>query len=296
MRAFCKASAHFHESHTLCISSGGFLRHQHPGVKGDGLPIALPTEKAVAEFLSFTDLPPNTSLGAIPPAQRAVTVRHVAVNGVMAGCPPEFMPLLLAFTEAMKDGDFRRTLASTHAWTPYCWLNGPVARQLGFDCGQGEICEAKNAQLGRLAVASGMPCVYRTFLLTEGVVRDLAAQAQGLREQREAGVGVFRRRLRRRLRQRIQFSYLASVLHGKRVRVLLEEFQLLRAVDVQQNRHMQTCTLALQLRKRGRRIQHTAVKRVDVALHVRQETAHLHAKPILVHLLLDGANRRVAAK
>ena len=115
----------------------------------DGLPVVPPTEQAVAEFLRFTDLPPDRSLGAIPPAQRDVTVRHVAVNGVMAGCPPEFMPLLLAFVEAMKDGDFRRTLASTHAWTPYCWLNGPVARQLGFDCGQGEICEPKNAVLGR---------------------------------------------------------------------------------------------------------------------------------------------------
>ena len=115
----------------------------------DGLPVVPPTEQAVAEFLRFTDLPPDQSLGAIPPAQRDVTVRHVAVNGVMAGCPPEFMPLLLAFVEAMKDGDFRRTLASTHAWTPYCWLNGPVARQLGFDCGQGEICEPKNAVLGR---------------------------------------------------------------------------------------------------------------------------------------------------
>ena len=115
----------------------------------DGLPIVPPTEKAVAEFLRFTDLEPDQSLGAIPPAQRDVTVEHVAVNGVMAGCPPEFMPVLLAFVEAMKDGDFRRTLASTHAWTPYCWLNGPVSRQLGFDCGQGEINEAKNAQLGR---------------------------------------------------------------------------------------------------------------------------------------------------
>ena len=115
----------------------------------DGLPIVPPTERAVAEFLRFTDLPPDRSLGAIPPAQRDVTVRHVAVNGVMTGCPPEFMPILLAFVEAMKDGDFRRTLASTHAWTPYCWLNGPVARQLGFDCGQGEINEPKNAQLGR---------------------------------------------------------------------------------------------------------------------------------------------------
>ncbi len=233
----------------------------------DGLPIVLPTETAVAAFLKFTDLPPDRSLGAIPPAQRDVTVRHVAANGVMAGCPPEFMPLLLAFTEAMKAGDFRRTLASTHAWTPYCWLNGPVARQLGLDCGQGEISEPKNAVLGRfiglamlnlggyrvkenrmgtfgylmpwclaedeaaalrlgwkpwqlqqgfslddstltaasainwgnnlvpatadaerikdmiawdaveksqMAVASGMPCTYRVFLLTEGVAQDLA--------------------------------------------------------------------------------------------------------------------------
>lgn len=233
----------------------------------DGLPVVPPTEKAVAEFLRFTDLAPDRSLGAIPPAQRDVTVRHVAVNGVMAGCPPEFMPLLLAFVEAMKYGDFRRPLASTHAWTPYCWLNGPVARQLGFDCGQGEINEPKNAVLGRfinlamlnlggyrvkenrmgtfgylmpwclvedeavalkagwkpyhmqrgysiddstltaassinwgnnlvpatsdgerikdmmaldaceksqMAVASGMPCTYRTFFITEGVARDLA--------------------------------------------------------------------------------------------------------------------------
>ena len=233
----------------------------------DGLPMIPPTEDAVAEFLEFTDLPPDHSLGAIPPAQRNVTIRHIAANGVMAGCPPEFMPLLLAFVEAMKVGDFRRPLASTHAWTPFCWLNGPVARQLGFDCGQGEINEPKNAVLGRflnlamlnlggyrvkenrmgtfgylmpwclvedeaaalkvgwkpwhvqqgysrddstltagsainwgnnlvpatsdgekikdmiawdaaeksqMAVASGMPCTYRVFLLTEGVANDLA--------------------------------------------------------------------------------------------------------------------------
>ena len=115
----------------------------------DGLPILLPTAAAVNAFLKFTDLLADHSLGAIPPMQRNVTVRHVAVNGVMAGCPPEFMPVLLAFVEAMKSGDFRRTLASTHAWTPYCWLNGPVARQLGFDCGQGEISEPKNKALGR---------------------------------------------------------------------------------------------------------------------------------------------------
>ena len=115
----------------------------------DGLPVVPPTEEAVAEFLTFTDLAADHEVGVIPPARRAVTVRHVAVNGVMAGCKPEHMPLLLAFVEAMKVGDFRRTLVSTHAWTPFCWLNGPVARQLGFDGDQGEISEPKNVALGR---------------------------------------------------------------------------------------------------------------------------------------------------
>ncbi|MBE6398284.1 MAG: hypothetical protein E7046_14885 [Lentisphaerae bacterium] len=115
----------------------------------DGLPINLPTESAVAEFLEFTDLSPETSLGQIPPSQRNVTVKDVAVNGVMSGCLPEHMPILLAFVKAMKAGDFRRPLTSTHAWTPYCWLNGPVARQLGFDNGQGGISSPKNAMIGR---------------------------------------------------------------------------------------------------------------------------------------------------
>ncbi|MCR5415090.1 MAG: hypothetical protein K6F50_10245 [Kiritimatiellae bacterium] len=115
----------------------------------DGLPVVPLTDGAIGEFLLFTDRDPDDSLGAIPPAMREVKVRHVAALGVMSGCPAEFMPLLVAFTEAMKDGDFRRTLASTHAWTPYCWLNGPAARQLGFDAGQGEISHPKNAVLGR---------------------------------------------------------------------------------------------------------------------------------------------------
>ena len=73
----------------------------------------------------------------LPIAYRETLVWHVAVNGVMAGCPPEFMPMLIAYTKALADGNYRRTLASTHAWTPFCWINGPVARQLGLDCAAG---------------------------------------------------------------------------------------------------------------------------------------------------------------
>lgn len=67
----------------------------------------------------------------------------------MAGCPPEFMPILIAYTKALATGNYRRPLASTHAWTPFCWINGPIARQLGIDAQQGEINEPRNASLGR---------------------------------------------------------------------------------------------------------------------------------------------------
>ena len=115
----------------------------------DGLPIIPPTPARVAEFLKYTDYKADDVIAAIPPTYRKATAKLVAVNGVMSGCPPEYMPILLAFTKAMTDGDFRRTLASTHAWTPYCFLNGPLARQLELDCGQGEISNIRNAKIGR---------------------------------------------------------------------------------------------------------------------------------------------------
>lgn len=115
----------------------------------DGLPIVPPTVERVEEFLKYTDLPWDEVVGVLPIAYRKTLVWHVAVNGVMSGCPPEFMPLLIAYTKALADGNYRRTLASTHAWTPFCWVNGPVARQLGLDSQQGLINEPRNAALGR---------------------------------------------------------------------------------------------------------------------------------------------------
>ena len=115
----------------------------------DGLPIIPPTIEKVEEFLKYTDMPWDETVAILPVAHRNTTVWHIAVNGVMSGCKPEYMPILIAMTKAMGAGDFRRTLASTHAWTPYSWLNGPVARQLGISDGQGEISVDANAVLGR---------------------------------------------------------------------------------------------------------------------------------------------------
>lgn len=115
----------------------------------DGLPIVPPTFERVSEMMRFTDYQWDETVAVLPIAYRNTTAWHVAVNGVMAGCKPELMPVLIALTKALGGPDFRRTLASTHAWIPFCWLNGPVARQLSIDNGQGEINEAVNMSIGR---------------------------------------------------------------------------------------------------------------------------------------------------
>ncbi len=115
----------------------------------DGLPFVPPTFEKVCDYLRFTDLKWDETVAVLPIAHRNTTAWHVAVNAVMAGCKPEYMPILIAMTKALGDGNFRRTLASTHAWVPYSWLNGPVARQLGIDSGQGQINEAANMAIGR---------------------------------------------------------------------------------------------------------------------------------------------------
>ena len=115
----------------------------------DGLPIVPPTFEKVESFLKYTDMKWDETVAILPIAHRDTKVWHVAVNAVMAGCKPEYMPILIALTKGLGDGNFRRTLASTHAWIPYSWLNGPVARQLGIDSGQGQINEAANMAIGR---------------------------------------------------------------------------------------------------------------------------------------------------
>ena len=115
----------------------------------DGLPITPPTEAVVNEFFKYTPYSKDTLIGNIPPSYRKIKAEHVAVVGAMAGCPPEYMPILIAFTKAMMDGNFRKTLSSTHAWTPFLWINGPIARQLGFDAEQGEISSPNNKKIGR---------------------------------------------------------------------------------------------------------------------------------------------------
>ncbi|MFH1651242.1 MAG: hypothetical protein ABID87_03975, partial [Chloroflexota bacterium] len=91
---------------------------------------------------------PTETVGILPPGKGAATVWKIAVNGVMAGCRPEYMPVLIAIIEAVATPRFGLQHAgSTVGWTPLIILNGPIARQLDFNCGQGVLRPERQANI-----------------------------------------------------------------------------------------------------------------------------------------------------
>ena len=118
----------------------------------DGLPIVPPTEARVREFLKFTDRAPDEELGVLLPDKRSATVHAVAVNGVMAGCRPEYMPLLIALIEAMADPRYGvEHSGNTPGAETLIVLNGPLIRELGFNYQQGALRDGfqANTTVGR---------------------------------------------------------------------------------------------------------------------------------------------------
>lgn len=102
----------------------------------DGLPIVPPTAEKVEQFLKYSDCPGDAPLGILRPSLRQATVHSVAVNGVMAGCRPEYMPLLTAIVQAITDPRFRLEDAGSSAgWAPMVILNGPIIQRLEFNSG-----------------------------------------------------------------------------------------------------------------------------------------------------------------
>jgi hypothetical protein len=118
----------------------------------DGLPIIPPTIAKVEEFLRFTEHSPEEVMGVLMPENREATVWNIAVNGVMAGCRPEYMPLLIAVVEAIADPEFRiQDSGSTPGWEPLIILNGPVIKELDFNCESGvmRVGRQANTSIGR---------------------------------------------------------------------------------------------------------------------------------------------------
>jgi hypothetical protein len=98
----------------------------------DGLPVIPPTEARVQRMLVGAQRQPQDILGRIPPRWGDATVEKVAINAVMAGCLPAYMPVLLTAIEAMLEPQFNLygIQATTHPAAPLLILNGPIVRDL----------------------------------------------------------------------------------------------------------------------------------------------------------------------
>ena len=103
----------------------------------DGLPVVPPTPARVLRMLEGTRRKPDEVLGTIPPSGVTCTVEKAAINAVMAGCRPEYLPVVLAALDAAMDPDFAwQGLMSTTMGAGVCVVvNGPVARRIGMNAG-----------------------------------------------------------------------------------------------------------------------------------------------------------------
>jgi hypothetical protein len=118
----------------------------------DGLPVVPPTQDRVDAFLRCTDLAAGESLGNMKSSNVEATVLSVAVNGVLAGCRPEYMPVLVAVVEALADRAFGvEDAGSTPGWEPLITVSGPLVEQLGFNSGAGalRVGNRANTSIGR---------------------------------------------------------------------------------------------------------------------------------------------------
>lgn len=116
----------------------------------DGLPVVPPTNEKIEYYLQFTNMAATDVVAdSAPPAKKVIYAYHVAANAIMAGCPAEYMPICMAITRCFENGNFYKSLASTHGWTPYVLVSGPLARQLGISYSDGMINEEANKLIGR---------------------------------------------------------------------------------------------------------------------------------------------------
>jgi hypothetical protein len=119
----------------------------------DGLPIVPPTEKAVAEMMTGTDLPPSQVVAKVIPRLGKATVEKIAINAVMAGALPTHMPLLIAAVQAVSDpkSRFDTFEVSTGSWAPFFAVNGPIRNDVRINCSSGALSPGNiaNAAIGR---------------------------------------------------------------------------------------------------------------------------------------------------
>src|SRR3954463_3039241 len=115
-------------------SAGALIRQRG---WGDGLPVVAPTRERVEAMLAWCDRGWNAPIARMAPRYGEATPIRIAANAVMAGCEPEYFPLVMLAIEALCEPDFNlySIQATTHPVAPLLIFNGPVASKIGINGG-----------------------------------------------------------------------------------------------------------------------------------------------------------------
>ncbi len=119
----------------------------------DGLPLIPPTAERVIRMLAGTPRAPQDIVAVVPPNMAPVTVEKVAINAVMAGCRPEYLPVVIAAVEAVCTDEFNMhgVTATTMGASPVLVVNGPIRERIGMNMRLGALGTGNraNATIGR---------------------------------------------------------------------------------------------------------------------------------------------------
>jgi len=119
----------------------------------DGLPVVTPTAARVEAMLRGTKRDPDELIGHVPPAMEPATVRTVATHALMAGCRPEYLPIVLGGLRIMLREEFNLNgvQGTMHGVAPLMIVNGPYAAKVGVHGGNGCFGPGfrANASIGR---------------------------------------------------------------------------------------------------------------------------------------------------
>jgi hypothetical protein len=119
----------------------------------DGLPIIPPTGERVRKFIEYSGLDKDELIAVLPPRSGKATIEKIAINSVMAGCIPQFMPIIVHSIKAISKEKFNLPgiNATTHPVAICTILNGPLRTEIGINSGIGCLGPGNiaNATIGR---------------------------------------------------------------------------------------------------------------------------------------------------
>ncbi len=119
----------------------------------DGLPVVPPTAERVMRMLAGTRRQPDEIIGIVPPDFAPCSIEKIAINAVLAGCRPEYLPVVISAVEAVLEDQFcmHGLLATTYFSGPMVMVNGPISRAIGMNSGGNALGQGNraNATIGR---------------------------------------------------------------------------------------------------------------------------------------------------